>query len=151
MANVGDSLRRLCSLQPRIYSSTADPRIRPGCRRPCSSSRPCTCHIVVRRRDACRCSGRRPGREPRPCGSRIRRRVANRSDRSRTLDQVYNTHTHTHTHRHITTTTTTTVPPTGAVPAMKSEATARFAPQDGRWKITVSFDGRRFCAPKFRH
>jgi len=24
---------------------------------------------------------------------------------------------------------------------MKSEATAIFAPQDGRWKITVSFDG----------
>ena len=40
---------------------------------------------------------------------------------------------------------------TGAVPAMKSEATAIFAPQDGRWKITVSFDGRRFCVPKFRH
>jgi len=35
--------------------------------------------------------------------------------------------------------------------AMKSEATALFAPQDGRWKITVSFDGRRFCVPKFRH
>jgi len=32
---------------------------------------------------------------------------------------------------------------TGPVPAMKSEATAIFAPQDGRWKITVSFDGRR--------
>ena len=31
--------------------------------------------------------------------------------------------------------------------AMKSEATAIFAPQDGRWKITVSFDGRRFCVP----
>jgi len=31
---------------------------------------------------------------------------------------------------------------------MKSEATAIFAPQDGRWKITVSFDGRRFCVPK---
>jgi len=27
---------------------------------------------------------------------------------------------------------------------MKPEATAIFAPQDGRWKITVSFDGRRF-------
>ena len=26
---------------------------------------------------------------------------------------------------------------TGPVPAMKSEATAIFAPQDGRWKITV--------------
>ena len=35
--------------------------------------------------------------------------------------------------------------------AMKSEATAIFSPQDGRWKITVSFDGRRFCVPKFRH
>ena len=40
---------------------------------------------------------------------------------------------------------------TGAVPAIKPEATAIFAPQDGRWKITVSFDGRRFCVPKFRH
>ena len=40
---------------------------------------------------------------------------------------------------------------TGAVPAMKPEATAIYAPQDGRWKITVSFDGRRFCVPKFRH
>jgi len=40
---------------------------------------------------------------------------------------------------------------TGAVPAIKSEATAIFAPQDGRWKITVSFDGRRFCVQKFRH
>jgi len=40
---------------------------------------------------------------------------------------------------------------TGAVPAMKSEATAIFVSQDGRWKITVSFDGRRFCVPKFRH
>jgi len=40
---------------------------------------------------------------------------------------------------------------TGPVPAMKSEATAIFAPQDGRRKITVSFDGRRFCVPKFRH
>ena len=40
---------------------------------------------------------------------------------------------------------------TGAVPAMKSEATAIFAPQDGRWKITVSFDGRRICVPKFIH
>ena len=38
---------------------------------------------------------------------------------------------------------------TGAVPAMKPEATAIFAPQDGRWKITVSFDGRRFCVPIF--
>jgi len=34
---------------------------------------------------------------------------------------------------------------------MKNEATAIFAPQDGRWKITVSFDGRRFCVPKFWH
>ena len=41
--------------------------------------------------------------------------------------------------------------PTGAVPALKPEVTAIFAPQDGRWKITVSFDGRRFCVPKFRH
>ena len=40
---------------------------------------------------------------------------------------------------------------TGAVPAIKPEATAIFAPQDGRLKITVSFDGRRFCVPKFRH
>ena len=35
--------------------------------------------------------------------------------------------------------------------AMKSEATAIFSPQDGRWKTTVSFDGRMFCVPKFRH
>jgi len=36
--------------------------------------------------------------------------------------------------------------------AMKPEATAIRAPQDGRWKITLSFDGRRFfCVPKFRH
>jgi len=40
---------------------------------------------------------------------------------------------------------------TGVVPAMKPEATAILAPQDGRWKITVSLDGRRFCVPKFRH
>ena len=40
---------------------------------------------------------------------------------------------------------------TGAVPAMKPEATAIRAPQDGRWKMTVSFDGLRFCVPKFRH
>ena len=40
---------------------------------------------------------------------------------------------------------------TAAVPAIKSEATAIFAPQDGHWKITVSFDGRRFCVPKFCH
>jgi len=40
---------------------------------------------------------------------------------------------------------------TGAVPAIKPEATAIRAPQDGRWKITVSFDGRRFCVPKCRH
>jgi len=32
-----------------------------------------------------------------------------------------------------------------------TQATAIFAPQDDRWKITVSFDGRRFCVPKFRH
>ena len=43
------------------------------------------------------------------------------------------------------------VAPTGAVPAIKPEVTAIFAPQDGRGKITVSFDGRRFCVPKFRH
>jgi len=24
-------------------------------------------------------------------------------------------------------------------------------PQDGRWKITLMFDGRRFCMPKFRY
>ena len=36
-------------------------------------------------------------------------------------------------------------------PYRQCEATAIFAPQDGRWKITVSFDGRRFCVPKFRH
>jgi len=40
---------------------------------------------------------------------------------------------------------------TGAVPAMKPEATAIGDPQDGRWKITLSFDGRRFCVPKLRH
>jgi len=28
---------------------------------------------------------------------------------------------------------------------MKPEATAIFAPQDGRWKITVSFDGAGFA------
>ena len=39
---------------------------------------------------------------------------------------------------------------TGAVPAMKPEATAIGDPQDGRWKITSMFDGRRFCIPKFR-
>jgi len=39
---------------------------------------------------------------------------------------------------------------TGAVPAMKPEATAIGDPQDGRWKITLMFDGRRFCIPKFR-
>ena len=47
--------------------------------------------------------------------------------------------------------TTNVGKPTGAIPAMKPEATAMFAPQDGRWKITVSFDGCRFCVPKFRH
>ena len=30
---------------------------------------------------------------------------------------------------------------------MKPEATATGDPQDGRWKITLSFDGRRFCVP----
>jgi len=40
---------------------------------------------------------------------------------------------------------------TGAVPAMKPEATAIGDPQDGRWKITSLFDGRRFCVPKFRY
>ena len=40
---------------------------------------------------------------------------------------------------------------TGAVPAMKPEATAIGDPQDGRWKITLMFDGRRFCIPKFRY
>jgi len=38
--------------------------------------------------------------------------------------------------------------PTGAVPAMKPEATA-IELQDGRWKITLMFDGRRFCILKF--
>ena len=40
---------------------------------------------------------------------------------------------------------------TGAVPAIKPEATSILAPQDGRWKITLSFDGRRFCVPKSRN
>ena len=40
---------------------------------------------------------------------------------------------------------------TGAVPAMKPEATAIGDPQDGHWKITWTFDGRRFCIPKFRY
>ena len=40
---------------------------------------------------------------------------------------------------------------TGAVPAMKPEATAVGDPQDGRWKITLMFDGRRFCILKFRY
>ena len=39
---------------------------------------------------------------------------------------------------------------TGAVPAMKPDATAIGDPQDGRWKITLMFDGRRFWIPKFR-
>jgi len=39
---------------------------------------------------------------------------------------------------------------TGAVPAMKPKATAIGDPQEGRWKITSMFDGRRFCIPKFR-
>jgi len=38
-----------------------------------------------------------------------------------------------------------------AVPAMKLEATARGDPQDGRWKIAIMFDGRRFFLPKFRY
>jgi len=33
---------------------------------------------------------------------------------------------------------------------MKPEATAIGDPQDGQWKITLMFDGRRFCIPKFR-
>jgi len=33
---------------------------------------------------------------------------------------------------------------------MKPEATALGDPQDGRWKITLMIDGRRFCIPKFR-
>ena len=39
---------------------------------------------------------------------------------------------------------------TRAVPSMKPEATALGNPQDGRWKITLTFDGRRFCIPKLR-
>jgi len=39
---------------------------------------------------------------------------------------------------------------TAAVLAMKPEATAIGDLQDGRWKITLTFDGRRFCIPKFR-
>jgi len=35
---------------------------------------------------------------------------------------------------------------TGAEPAMKPIGD----PQDGRWKTTLMFDGRRFCIPKFR-
>ena len=34
---------------------------------------------------------------------------------------------------------------------MKPEATAVGEPQDGRWKITLMFDGRRFWIPKFRY
>ena len=34
---------------------------------------------------------------------------------------------------------------------MKPEATAIGDPQDGLWKITLMFDGRRFCIPKFRY
>jgi len=37
---------------------------------------------------------------------------------------------------------------TGAVPAMKPEATAIGDPLEGRWKITLMFDGRRFCISK---
>ena len=33
---------------------------------------------------------------------------------------------------------------------MKPEATA-VDQQDGRWKITLMIDGRRFCIPKFRY
>jgi len=40
-------------------------------------------------------------------------------------------------------------PTTGAVPAMKPEADAIGDLQDGRWKITLMFDGCRFCIPKF--
>ena len=40
---------------------------------------------------------------------------------------------------------------TGAVPAMKPEATTIGDPQDGHWKITLTFDGRRFCIQKFRY
>jgi len=36
-------------------------------------------------------------------------------------------------------------------PTGKPEATAIEDMQDGRWKITLSFDGRSFCVPKFRH
>ena len=32
---------------------------------------------------------------------------------------------------------------------MKPEATAIGDPQDGRWRITLMFDGRRFCVLKF--
>ena len=39
---------------------------------------------------------------------------------------------------------------TGAVPAMKPEATAIGDPQGGCWKITLMFDVRRFCISKFR-
>jgi len=38
-----------------------------------------------------------------------------------------------------------TVQPTGAVPAMKPEATAIGDPQDGRWKITLIFMGAGFA------
>jgi len=39
------------------------------------------------------------------------------------------------------------LPSTGAEQAMKPQATAIGDPQDGRWKITSMFDGRRFCIP----
>jgi len=39
---------------------------------------------------------------------------------------------------------------TAAVSAVKPEATAIGDPQDGRWKITLVFDVRGFCIPKFR-
>ena len=40
---------------------------------------------------------------------------------------------------------------TGAVPAVKPEVTTIGDPQDGRWKITLMFDGRRFCILQFRY
>ena len=40
---------------------------------------------------------------------------------------------------------------TGVVLAMKPEVIAIGDPQDGRWKITLMFDGRRFGIPKFRY
>jgi len=40
---------------------------------------------------------------------------------------------------------------TGVVLAMKPEVIAIGDPQDGRWKITLMFDGRKFGIPKFRY